>query len=393
MNTSIQTFTGAAAEAQANDLVEAGFTRPRSISESQVAAAARLMGQVFAGNRRAALDFEEALATSDFRNAAFEVLDREMLTRYEDLPVTWTAYARRSQVRDFKPKKLIDLLGGRAALDRVPELTEYPARDIARALYQITVGKFGGRFAISWESIVNDELGELRDLPGNLAVAARDTESRIAAGLLTDGNGPADARFGATAWGRTFDETTNTFSGGQSNLLPGNPPLTVDSLSAALQAISARRDLENRPIVVQAFRLVVPPALEFTARRILEATEINVTEGGTRVTMGNWLRGRVQLVVEPWLAVLDTGPNSATTWYLLPAPDASRPALHLAFLRGHEQPDLRVKADTGQRVGGGNIPAEEGSFDIDDIQYRVRHVVGGASTDMIATAVSTGAGA
>lgn len=384
----IQTLTGSAAESVTGD----SFGPRLRVSEAQVLEAAQLLGRAFNGSRRATLDLEEALAADDFRAAAFEVLDREMMDRYADLPAVWQQYVRRTTVRDFKPKRLVDLMGGRAALDRVPELTEYPARDVMKALYRLSVAKYGGRFAISWEAIVNDELGELRDLPGNLAVAARDTESRLAAGLLTDGNGPNDVLFNATAWGRSYNEDTDTWSGGQSNLIAGNPALTTDSLNDALQAIATRRDPEGRPIVVQGFQLVVPPALEFTARRILDATEIRITEGDQTVVMSNWMRGRVNLVVDPWLQVLDTSATSGTTWYIVPAPASSRPALYVAFLRGYEQPDLRVKADAGQRTGGGDVPPEEGSFDIDDIQYRVRHVAGAAGTDMIATAVSTGAG-
>lgn len=386
----IELLSGASAEAVTS---EPGFGPKRRVSEAAVLEAAQLMGAAFKGNRLAMVKFTEALASGDFANAAFEVLDREMLARYEDLPAVWTGYAARTTVRDFKKKKMVDLLGGRAALSRVPELTEYPARAVSKALYEMSVGKFGDRFAISWEAMVNDELGELADLPGHLAVGARDTESRIATSLLTAGTGPNGAYFSATAWGRTYDESTNTFSGGSSNLLAGNPALTAQSLSDALTAIQSRRDLEGRPIVVQAFVLVVPPALEVAARNILSATEIRTTVGGTTTIVGNWLSGKVTVVVDPWLPVLDTGPQAATTWYLLPAPTASRKAFYVAFLRGHETPDLRVKADTGQRVGGGNIPAEEGSFDIDDIQYRIRHVVGSVGTDMIATAVSTGAGA
>lgn len=388
------TLTGPSAEAAVTERISENHTfRRRVVPERLVLEAATLMGRAFAGNRRAILDLEEALSSDDFRSAAFEVLDREMMERYQDLPATWDQYTRRTTVRDFKKKKLVDLMGGRAALDKVPELTEYPARSLAKGLYEIFVEKFGGRFHISWEAIVNDELGELSDLPESLAIGARDTESRTAAGLLTDGNGPNGSFFNATAWGRTWDEDTEAWTGGSSNLITGNPALTTDSLTAALNDISQRRDPEDRPIVVQAFVLVVPPALEFTARKILDATEIRITTGGEQVIMGNWLNGKVKLVVEPWLSVLDDGANAATTWYLLPDPKSSRPALYTAFLRGNEAPDLRVKADAGQRVGGGQVAPEEGSFDVDDIQYRVRHVVGATGTDMIATAVSTGAGA
>ena len=49
-----------------------------------------------------------------------------------------------------------------------------------------------------------------------------------------------------------------------------------------------------------------------------------------------------------------------------------------------------MKADTGTRVGGGAIAAQDGSFDIDDIQYRGRHIVGNQTADPLFTYVSLG---
>jgi hypothetical protein len=398
----LQILTGSAAEGVAG---ESGWGPRRRLSEAAIADAQRLMEGLFRGNRLATIRFQEALSSDDFRAAAFEILDREMMERYTDLPQTWSAYCRRTTVRDFKKKRLVDLMGGRSALDKVEELTEYPERKVSKALYYLSVAKYGGRFQISWESIVNDELGEIQQMPGDLAIAARDTESRLAAGLLTDGTGPNDAYFSTTAWGRTYDVATDSWSGGSSNLITtaagfatNNPALTVDSLTDAITVVSSRRDPENRPIAVPGFVLVVPPALETRASQIINAIQIRATAtgvagNGEQVIMNNWLANKVKVVVDPWLPVLDSGANVNTTWYLLPDPSAARPALFLAFLRGHETPDLRVKADAGNSIGGGALPAEEGSFDVDDIQYRVRHVVGGTGTDMIATAVSNGSGA
>ena len=384
----LETLTGSAAEAVAEERLG---TR-RRLSEQDVADALNLMESAFRGNRRGMVEFQEALASSDFQAAVFDVLDRETIDRYEDMTPVWTRYVSTTTVRDFRPKRLIDLLGGKAALDVVPELSEYPARSVSKALYRLTVKKYGGRFAISWEAIVNDDLDEIRNLPENLATASRDTESRAAAALLTDGDGPNAAYFNATAWGRDYDDETDTWSGGESNLMTGNPALTIDSLAAALAAIKARRDPEGRPIVVPKFMLVVPQSLEIQAQRVLNTLEVRVTTGSTQTIEKNYVAGSVELVVDPWLDVLDTGTNAATTWYLLPAPSSSRKALFLGRLRGHETPDLRVKADTGSRVGGGAIAPEEGSFDIDDIQYRARHVIGATGTDMIATIVSNGSG-
>lgn len=370
------------------------FPKRRGITEAHVLEAAQLLGRAFKGNRTAMTALQEALSSDDFKAAAFDVLERELMERYDDMPTTWRDYVSTTTVPDFKRKRLVDLMGGRAALDLVPELSPYPERDVDKALYYLAVAKYGGLFAFSWEALVNDDLDELRSLPENLAIAARDTESRAAAGLLTDGDGANGSYFGATAWGRTYDPDADSWSGGSSNLLSGNPALTIDSLADAIDEIRSRRDPEGRPIIIPGLRLVVPQAMETTAERVLATREVRTTVGGVETVENNWAAGKVQLTVDPWLDVLDQGADAATSWWLVPdAATTRRKAFFLGHLRGHEAPDLRVKADGGNMLGGGQVGAEEGSFDLDDIRYRVRHVVGTTGTDMIGTAFSDGSGA
>lgn len=380
------------ASAPAESVTEAELFPRQRFDERHVVEAMRLMEGAFKGNRRDLINLAEAMSYDDFRAAAFDVLDREMMERYQDFPVVWTEYVSPTLVKDFKKKRMVDLLGGRSALPLVNELAPYEERSVDKALYYLSVAKYGGLFAFSWEALINDDLGELAELPGNLAAAARDTESRAAASLLTDGNGPNGLYFSATAWGRKYDKDTDTWSGGSSNLLAGNPALTIQSLSDAVQAIRERRDPEGRPIIAPKLKLVVPQSMEVTAQRVLATREIRTTDDDTETIENNWVAGTVSLTVDPWLDVLDLGANSATTWYVVPDPSVSRKALFLGHLRGHESPDLRVKADGGNLLGGGQVGTTDGSFDYDDIRYRVRHVVGTTGTDMIATAVSTGAG-
>lgn len=344
--------------------------------------ARRLFERVTSGDLRAMADLREALSTSDFPIVFGSVLDRELLAQYAALPSVWQQYARRTTVRDFRPKKLVDLLGGRGVLERVPELDEYPERTPTEGEYSLQVAKRGAIIRLSWEMIVNDDLDGFRRMPAELAQSAVDTEDYVAAQQLTDGDGPNAALFNATA-----------VNGTASNLLSGNPALTTTALTDALTAIQSRRDADGNPVAINGFALVVPPALEVTARNILGASEIRITSGSQTTIVGNWLSGKVTLVVNPWLPVVDTGANAATTWYLVPLPSSSRPAVVVGFLRGHEQPDLRVKSDTGQRVGGGAISPEDGSFEVDDVAWRVRHVVGGTTAIGFAAAASNGSGA
>lgn len=369
MSTEILTGDAAVAEGAALSRRRRN-TSPEYLAE--VAKTAALVGRAFDGDRRAMLDISESLTTSDFPKLFGDVLDRELLAQYQQIEPVWPKFATRTVVKDFRPKHYLDLLGGRTALDLVKERGEYPARNLTEGDYTLSVAKYGARLPLTWEMLVNDDLDAFRTAPERLAQASRITEDKFATGLIATAAGPA-AFF-------------TSFPG--SALLTGK--LTTDNLSAALTTVSTRKDSDGNPIMIDSVVLMVPPALEVTANTIVNAQLIRFKTTNQDMEVGNWLSGRVTVVVNPWLPVIDVSANAATTWYLLPAPSIARPALTMGFLRGFETPDLRVKADTGQRVGGGTIPAEEGSFDTDDIQYRLRHVTGGTTLDPIAAVASNG---
>jgi hypothetical protein len=359
--------------------------RPRGPKyRTRLMEAYRLFGAAMSGNRYAMLDLQEAFSTSDFPILFADVLSRELLPEYQAAPTIWTSFARRTVVRDFRPHTLVDLFGGQGILELIPELAPYPAQSLEEAEYKLRVRKHGSRFALSWESLVNDDLGGLRTLPNRMAISARRSEDYHATSQIVTATGPDTDFWKAYA---TFDNRAQSTQG----FATANPQLTTDNLAMALEVISQRRDSDNAPVIIDGFILMVPPGLELAAQKILGATEIRFTDDdGNIIIVGNYLTNRVTLVVNPWLPVIDTSATASTTWYVLPVPSSPRPALALGFLRGNETPDLRMKSSDSERVGGGDVPPEEGSFDNDDIQYRVRHVFGGTTVDPMATLASKG---
>ena len=87
-----------------------------------------------------------------FVSATGDVLDRELLAQYTAITAEWAGFATRTLVRNFKPKKLVDILGGRTGLERVPELTAYPGAEYDTREFAIQVAKFGRQFGFSWEA-------------------------------------------------------------------------------------------------------------------------------------------------------------------------------------------------------------------------------------------------
>lgn len=327
------------------------------------------------GDLRARADVMESFTTSDFPVLLGQAYNRKLLAEYQAITPVWQQYATRTTVPNFKRQKLVQVLGGQRGLSKVAEAAEYPHSELSEAEFDFAVGKHGDRIGLSWEMFVNDELGAFRNLDQRLATEARETEGITAASALLNAN--------RTGLNTQFFRSQN-----------GNAPETVAlsraAIQEALQGLAQKKNSNGQTLIAPRMKLVVPPTLEYQARAILAAAEIRTEVDNVTEIAQNPVAGAVDLVVDPNL-LINTGANAASTWFLLPAPNTARPAVVAAFLAGHESPDLRVKTDTGNRAGGGQISPEQGSFDDDTVQYRVRHVVGAAAVDPTFTFASTGA--
>lgn len=347
-----------------------------------LAEAAELVEGVYSG-KRPTYHLQEAMSVDDFPLLFGDILDRQLLGLYAEWPVQWSMLAKRSTVRDFRTVNRFVTDGAEAVLSSVPPGSEYPEASISEARYQYAVSKYGRRVPLLWETWINDDLDGLRSIPERLAKAARMSEERFATALYAGTTGP----------------NTGFFTSGHANIVTTgtlNPPLTITALEAAFSVIWAQRDVDGNPIFTGPLRLVVPPALAITARNILNATEIRVALGSgssqDQIIAKNWMTGEISdLLVNPWLPIISTT-NGSTSWYLFADPGVGRPAMEIGFLRGNESPALFVKNPDSMRVGGGTVAPEEGDFDTDGINYRVRHVFGGTLMEPKAAFGSNGSG-
>lgn len=366
--------------------------------QRNLAEAARFLADVYSG-RRPVYHLQEVLTTSDFPLLFGDILDRQILASYREWPVTWPSLARRATVRDFRNvKRFPPATGGDARLDVVDEQAPYPETPInEQAAIQYAVKKYGRRIAFSWEAIINDDLDQLRDVPVRFGRAARRTEQRFVTELFVDVNGPHASFY--TAGNANIINTTNGASA-------DNPPLSIAGLQDGWKVLANQTDETGEPIFLEMVTLVVPPALEITARNILNATQLEITTamgggqppnpataGEQRLIVANWMRNNLTLVVDPYIPMTATTANGSTSWFLFANPAVGRPAIEVGFLVGHEEPEVWIKEANARRAGGGAVDPMEGDFDTDSIQYRIRHVLGGSRIDARATAASNGSGA
>lgn len=337
-------------------------------------AVAALIKHTREGSRRARFELGEALTNSDLAQFASGMLiDREMLQNYQAAATQWTKFLTPTTVKSFKPKYMSELVLGSQVFKDVPERTAYPmAQGPTLGEYPIQAKKTGLLWGFSFEAQVNDDLDQLMMVPNAMPQMAVDTEDDRALRLMIN------LETGAL--------NTGFFNADNGNI--GTLVLNPTNLDTVLQTLRTKRDPKTGALIPAGqLQLVVGPALETTAKRILSATEWrSVDEAGNTVISDNPLRGAVTLVVNE--------KQVGQSWIVMPKPGSTiRAPFWFARLQGFETPDFRFKADQGRAIGGGDIVVTGGSFDDDTIWYRGRHIMGAAPGDPVLTYGSDNTGA
>jgi hypothetical protein len=169
-------------------------------------------------------------------------------------------------------------------------------------------------------------------------------------------------------------------------------------VARAVQAFREFVDADGEPILIDGFEMVVPPALEVTMYQVLQS-QLLIAAGGDGtagakaiITPNKNVIPNFSITghVNAYLPILDTSANKNTTWYLI-AKLANGAAVQLNFLRGHETPELVMKNPNKLTLGGATQNPLEGDFESDAIDWRVRHIMGGAVIDPRMAIVSVGA--
>lgn len=411
-------------------MVERGYAASTPVTQdakyrANLREAQALYHRVMRGDKWAAFQFREAMTMSDFPTYFGDILDRSVLANYMETPYSWSAYAKRATIQDFREAHIFRFDRGSAVLDGplipnsygatgtgedgLTELSEYPMRKRVQSMYTDQLYKFGARMDLAWEVLVNDDLDALRDFPALLGRAARRTEEQRVTKLYTDATGPNATFFSAA----NKNIVNNSLGAGYAFITTNNPPLSITSLAWALQVMSMQRDLDGMPISIEGAVLVVPPALSITANNIVQATQVWMNDqGGTTDSSGNnaqrlittnWANGRVTPVTNYFAPIVNTTSGS-TAWYLFALP-TGRPAMQLSFLRGHEAPELFMKSPNAIPIGegrmgpgAGSMPGGamsnpmDGDFEYDSVCYKERHILGGTLLDPLMGIASTGAG-
>lgn len=351
------------------------------VTKKKVLAVKGLVERALKGDKIADATLREAITTSDalFNVAYIQTLN--FIPQFDEAPRVWNQVAGVRVVPDFRPVQLYSIfgdltgpgIGANGEAVRVPEAAPFPHVTVSgiESAYN-SMAKHGFAAKFTWEAQVNDTIGFFDGLAEDMLAVSVDTEEAEVFDALINGVGDDRALEG----GELPDGTV---------VLP-NARLTP---SAIWQAIieESNREVNGRKIGrASSYRVVVPVGVAEFINYQLRLTMLEIQDGA--VTFGNGDQGALN-----GITVVESARLSGNEWFLLPAPGATRrPVLELLRLRGHEAPELRVKADGGNYIGGGAVSPFEGSFDTDTIDFRFRYPVGAALWDDIYVVKSDGSG-
>jgi hypothetical protein len=358
----------------------------RAEYQRKISEAARFLAEIKTG-RRPVYQLREAMTTSDFPYLFGDILDRQVLANYQEAPQTYRNYCKINTVSDFRLVKRFRVDGSEAVLPAVGQQEEYPESKLTDGGYSYQVSKFGRRTPFAWETIINDDLSALEDIPRRYGRAARRSEEKFATTLFSSSSGPLSTLYSAGNKNQVI-KTNGAVSA-------DNPAFSINGMQDALIVLMSQKDKDGEPIAIESVEVVYPPALHVIVENVLNATQLWLNENGgatnTRLISTNWMKGMLRPDLNYYLPIVDTT-HGSTAWYLFASPANGRPALEVGFLRGHETPEIFMKQPNAVRVGGGPINPTDGDFDTDSVQYKIRHVFGGTQLDPVMTVASTGTG-
>ena len=284
----------------------------------------------------------ESGVTTDFPTYLGNIARKQFYRGFEARQSNWRSLVGIRNLSDFKKTTLTGLSEAEDLL-RVGEVGEYKDSRLTEiAGPTIQLDTHGRLFSISRWSLINDDLGELKDTPRKMGRAAQRSIAKNVISILE--NNPV-----------AYDGTA-LFHADHGNL--GSAALSETSLPVGITAIRAQKTQNGEMAALMPSKLLIPVQQQFTADRILNSEMI--PDPGSGMGNRNSLRNMVTPVVEPYL----TDPND---WYLLVDPDDA-PVVVAAFLNGKEEPDL-MEERTVALLGGGFDPYQ---LNVDQLTWKVR---------------------
>jgi ATP-dependent protease ClpP protease subunit len=263
-----------------------------------------------------------AHGVSDFAYITTEVMGRSLMREYESRPATWTAVCGMAiSAADFRELHAVRF-GGDFQLKKVQDNGEYESAVLNDQAEGLKVERKGRTVKLTFEAVVNDDMGAFARIPREFAQAARNMESSMVWGII---------RTNAAL----KSDSTALFHANHGNLAGSGAAISVATVGAGRAAMwqqkaLGRKATDDNFMMVEADRLIVPPALETVALQFVSDTVPNA-DGSA-----NPYKTSLTPIVVPHIGAAAPS-GSDTAWYLVAS---ALPPVQHAYLEGYEAPTV-----------------------------------------------------
>jgi hypothetical protein len=297
-----------------------------------------------------------AHGTTDFSYITTEVMNRTLMNEYQRREPTWTAITGTPiTAADFRELYSVRF-GGDFQMKKVLENGDYEEAVLADQAEGLKVERRGRTITLTFEAVINDDMGAFSRIPREFATSARTMENSMVWSLIRD-NAVLKS-----------DNTALYHTATHKNLAASGTVISETSIALARRAMWEQTAFGSKDkddfLELTPDLLIYPPAQELKAFQFTAAT-VPVTDATT-----NPFKATLRPITVPQLGASAGG--SDTAWYVF---SSALPTVSVAYLQGYEAPTVSTT--------DGMNP--------DKVSMTARHFFGVAATEFRGTYKNPGA--
>jgi hypothetical protein len=259
---------------------------------------------------------EADTTTASFSYLLGTSMNKRLLKDYQAWPAEWVRFCTITPIKDFKQQTRVRL-GAFGSLPIVAEDTAYTSVSLSDTAAVYVPQKRGNLVTVSRETIVNDDLFAIRQIPTKLAVAAAYTLAEFGYGFLSSNP--------------TIYDGSALFTSGAPHSNLGAAALSTASMQTGVTAMREQTNFAGKRIGLRPKFLVVPPELEFVAMVVTKSAGVP----GSNNNDINPMLGYVTPIVSPQL-------SNTSQWFFVADPMVID-TIEVGFVGGQVNPVLFIQ--------------------------------------------------
>ena len=263
----------------------------------------------------------QRISEADTTTASFSYLlgtsmNKRLLKDYQAWPAEWQKWVTIAPIKDFKQQVRVRL-GAFGSLSTVAEDTAYTTISLSDTAATYVPTKRGNLVTVSRETIVNDDLFAIKQIPTKLAVAAAYTLAEFVYAFLSSNP--------------TIYDGNALFTSGAPHSNLGAAALSTAAMQSGVTAMREQTNFAGKRLGLRPSFLIVPPELEFTAMVVTKSAGVP----GSNNNDINPMLGYVTPIVSPQL-------TNTSQWFFACDPKVVD-TIEIGFVGGQVNPALFIQ--------------------------------------------------